>query len=101
MDAKELPARPSLEQYKKQAKDLLKAFKAVPARQSGDPQAIRRIKKHHPRLGKMPETELRVAKFALADAQLVVAREHGFESWPKFSKLVEALTRARTVASPL
>ncbi len=33
MNAKELPAHPSLEQYKKQAKDLLKAWKeAIPKR---------------------------------------------------------------------
>ena len=36
MNPKELPARPSLEQYKKQAKDLLKAIK------SSDATAIRR-----------------------------------------------------------
>src|SRR5580658_6599217 len=42
MDAKELPALPSLEQYKKQAKDLLKACKA------GNPEAVQQIKEHHP-----------------------------------------------------
>jgi ankyrin repeat protein len=99
MDAKELPARPSLEQYKKQAKDLLKVFKDFRARQLGDTEAIQRIKKHHPRLGKLPEAEIRNAWFALADAQLVIAREHGFESWPKFAKHIEALARERTVAS--
>jgi len=29
MDSKELPARPNLEQYKKQAKDLVRVFKDV------------------------------------------------------------------------
>jgi ankyrin repeat protein len=99
MDAKELPARPSLEQYKKQAKDLVKAFKDFRARQSGDLEAIQRIKKYHPRLGRLPEAEIRNAKFALADAQLVLAREHGFESWPKFATHIEALARERTVGS--
>ena len=99
MDAKELPARPSLEQYKKQAKDLVKAFKGFRASASGDPGALQRIKKYHPRLGKLPEAEIRRAKFALADAQLVIAREHGFERWPKFAKHVEALARERKVAS--
>ena len=72
MDAKELPARPSLEQYKKQAKDLVKVFKDFRARQSGDHEAIQRIKKYHARLGKLPEAEIRNAKFALSDAQLVM-----------------------------
>src|SRR5256712_2519799 len=99
MNAKELPVRPSLEQYKKQAKDLVKVFKALQARTSGDSDAIQRIKKHHPRLGQLPETEIRNARLALADAQLVIAREHGFESWPKLARHIAAVTRERTGAS--
>src|SRR6266480_4101467 len=64
-------------------------------------QVIRRrfseIKKHHPRLSKLLEADTRNAKFALVDAQLVVAREHGFVSWPKFAKHVEALIREGSV----
>ncbi len=86
MDAKEVPTRPNLEQYKKQAKDFLKSYR------SGDAPTLQRIKQHHPRFGKLPDAELRGAKFALADAQLILAREHGFESWPRFAKHVEALS---------
>jgi ankyrin repeat protein len=93
MDARELPARPSLEQYKKQAKDLVKALN------SGDPESLQRVEKHHPRLPKLSETEIRNVKFALADAQFIIAREHGFESWPKFAKHIEALVRERSDAS--
>jgi hypothetical protein len=85
MDAKEVPTRPNLEQYKKQAKALVKSWR------SGDAATLRRIKQH-PRLGKLPDSELRSAKFALADAQLILAREHNFESWPRFAKHVEALS---------
>lgn len=99
MDAKELPARPSLEQYKKQAKELAKVFKTFQKSVSGNPEAIQRIKEYHPRLGRFPEGEIRNAKFVLADAQLVIAREHGFESWPKFSKEIERLNRERTIAT--
>jgi hypothetical protein len=70
MDARELPARPSLEQYKKQAKDLVKI-----KRQPG-------------------------VRLTLANAQFAIAREHGFESWPKFAKHIEALTRAGSFRSP-
>src|SRR5258708_8832589 len=93
MDAKELPARPSLEQYKKQAKDLVKACK------SGDLETVQRIKKNHPRLGKLPGAEILNTKVALADAQLVIAREYAFESWPKFAKHIEELARANSSVS--
>ncbi len=79
MDAKVLPVRPSLEQYKKQAKELVKVFRTG---ESGDPEAVQRIKKHHPRLSKLLDADIPNAKFALVDSQLVVAREHGFVSWP-------------------
>src|SRR5882757_196877 len=93
MDVRELPSRPSLEQYKKQAKALLKSYKA------GDGDALQRLRQHYPRLGKLTGSELRSGKFLLADAQLVVAREHGFESWPRFAKHVEALSRESSSTS--
>ena len=77
-DLTPLPAHPSLEQYRKQAKDFVKAAK------SGDSETVQRVKQYHPRPSQV---------VALADAQLVIAREHGFESWPKFAKHIEALTR--------
>ena len=43
MDAKEVPTRPNLEQYKKQAKELAKSHR------SGDAPTLARIKQHHPR----------------------------------------------------
>src|ERR1051326_4310922 len=85
MDPKPLPARPNLEQYKKQAKELVKLCHAA------DTAAMRRIRANHPRLAKLADDELRSAKLALADAQLVIAREHGFESWPKFARRIEVL----------
>lgn len=80
MDAKTLPSQPSLEQYKKQAKDLLKAH------QAGRPEAAQRMREHHPHGDKL-------SKVMLADAQIVIAREHGFDSWPKFAKHIAALVR--------
>jgi len=75
MPARELPAHPNLEQYKKQAKDLLKASKA------GAPEALARMRRH----------QARSAKLTLAGAQFVIAREHGFESWPKFAQELKTL----------
>src|SRR5271167_1220299 len=87
MDAKALPARPSLEQYRKQAKDLVKACK------SGHSEAVQRIERHHSQPSKLTDPRTLSATFSLADAQLAIAREHGFESWPRFAKHIEALSR--------
>jgi ankyrin repeat protein len=89
---KELPARPSLEQYRKQAKDLVKAFN------SGDPEATRRVRKFHPHADALLDGTTLKAKFTLADAQWTVAREYGFDSWPKFTKRIETLAIENSVA---
>jgi ankyrin repeat protein len=90
---RELPARPNLEQYKKQAKELVRdCALSVPA-------ALERIKRHHPRLHKLSQADIPGSPFALADAQLILAREHGFESWPKFAKHIETTNLIRLVAS--
>ena len=77
--SRSLPTRPNLEQYKKQAKDLLKQWTA------DDPVALRRIYEHHPRFSDVPDAG-RARRFALADAQLVLAREHGLRNWAEFAR---------------
>ncbi len=93
MDIKALPARPNLEQYKKQAKELLKACA------SSEPDGVWRMKRNNSRLAKLSDNAFRAVVLRLADAQLAIAREHGFESWPKFSKHIEDLTRANSPVS--
>lgn len=85
MSAKYLPSRPSVEYYKKQAKQLLKAARAK------NPDALGRIKRLHPRLGKLSDANLQTARLLLADAQCVLAREHGFDSWPQMLQHIAAL----------
>ena len=65
-----LPARPDLEQLRHQAKDLLRDAN------DGDASALARIHAVSDRL-------------ILASAQLAVAREYGFDSWPKLKCEVE------------
>lgn len=72
-DAAARPAR-HLQQQHKLAKDLIRAARA------GDAAAIARLRAAFPDR----------AAFKLADAQLVVAREAGFDSWPKLVRHVEA-----------
>jgi hypothetical protein len=93
MPDRELPTRPNLEQYKKQAKDLVKNCRL------GISDALERIRSHHTRLHKLPQADIQRAAFSLTDAQLVIAREHGFESWPKFAKHIETLHLIRSVAA--
>jgi ankyrin repeat protein len=93
MPDRDLPARPNFEQYKKQAKDLARNCRL------GVPDALYRIGRHHPRLHKLAESDIQRARFTLTDAQLVIAREHGFESWPKFAKHIETLHLVGSLAS--
>jgi ankyrin repeat protein len=83
--SKSLPSRPNLEQLKNQAKDLLKA------QQSSDAEALGRIRANHPDYANASDDEVRAARFSLSDAQLAVAREYGFASWPKLKQHVESL----------
>src|SRR5678809_1581786 len=71
-----LPARPNLDQQKKLAKDLLRAFRA------GDPEAAARMRAELP-----DKTEL-----SLTDAQYVLAREYGFASWRALRDRIEQQT---------
>ncbi len=129
-DALPLPPRPNLEQYKKLAKDLLKAS------QSPDPTALRawsarwiermsgeRIAAERfviPSEGAVSQSDIapqsrdlvfgfdtvdQLEKFArhklsesvtLTAAQFVIARAHGFESWPKLAKHIEAVARSNS-----
>lgn len=74
-----LPARPNLEHLKVQAKALLRAL------EEGSSDAVER---HRAFTSKQLSAPPR-----LADAQFVIAREYGFESWPKLKAHVEAVTR--------
>ena len=83
-----LPERPSLEQLRKQAKELLKGFR------DGDGATVARFQSLHPR-------SLSEKRVALADAQLVLAREYGFPSWAKLKHHVESLQRPADFDEPL
>lgn len=77
-----LPAKPSLEFERKEAKALLRQLRA------GHPDAIARARARHAAFSTtVPE------KIQLADAQLVIAREYGFASWPRLVRYFESLER--------
>jgi hypothetical protein len=120
LDALPLPPRPNLEQYKKQAKELLKAAKAA------DPQALpawlaqwlgaqltidpaiasaRRPYAPHEIAPRIRQGIERMTKHlgltdaasratcTLTRAQFALAREYGFDSWPEFARHLQALAR--------
>ncbi|WP_298844221.1 ankyrin repeat domain-containing protein [uncultured Roseobacter sp.] len=69
-----LPARPSLEYLKKQAKRLLRAAK------SNNPTALAKI---GPYFGDP-------SQISLQQAQLVIARDHGFSSWTRLKRHIQS-----------
>ena len=114
-DALPLPSRPNLEQYKKLAKELKKVC------ESGKPAGLRQwatdwvhnlVRLSGLKITSSPPianrrwieavTEFATQKLctgtrkcALTDAQFVIARSHGFLSWPRLAKHLEQLRNAR------
>lgn len=82
--ARALPAVPNLEQRRKQARELLDAA------HRGDPDALRRFREHHPQLAALQGDGSSSSELSLHHAQLVIAREYGFASWPKLKAHIEA-----------
>jgi ankyrin repeat protein len=114
-DALPLPPRPNLESYKKLAKDLqhacqqdnptavrdwavgwtetlarLRGLAVTPEVQTQLDRDVRQLEQGWQRLRKTrPDT----ARCTLADAQLFIARGHGFANWPRFARHLAALAR--------
>ncbi len=80
-----LPAKPDLDQVKRQAKELLQKYR------SGNPDAVAEVARRYQ--GADPET------FALHNAQLVLARSYGFDSWPKLKAFIDGVTVERLAAA--
>ena len=77
-----LPIRPDLLQLKKQARSLHRALRA------GSSEAFARVAAQHPRIATAGHTSS--AQCRLSDAQLTIAREHGFASWPALAAHIAA-----------
>jgi hypothetical protein len=86
MPARSLPSSPNLDHLKYQAKDLLKDQAAH------DPRAAQRLREFHPRLRQATDAEIFNTKLSLTDAQLAIAREYGFPSWPRLKRHIEKPT---------
>ena len=119
-DAIPLPPRPNLEHYRKQAKDLRKACasrdaaaiaewalgwlsdlaRLQPLRTPSSPEDVRReTMRMQRRWRRFLQTHDPEGRCSLAAAQLFIAREHGFASWPKFAAHVAAMNGRTSVVS--
>jgi hypothetical protein len=94
MPVKPLPPNPNLDHLRYQAKDLLKAHVAH------DPGAAQRIREFHPRFNSASDAEIFDVQLKLSDAQLAIAREHGFPSWARLKRRVERPTSADNLNLP-
>ena len=83
MPTRSLPPRPSLAQLKLQARELRRAHR------DGHLAAAARIVAHHPRMRARQPQAVLAGPLTAADAQLVVAREYGFDSWALLKHHVE------------
>src|SRR5262245_10524684 len=121
-DALPLPAQPSVEQYKKLAKDLVKVCRSGDQATMSDwamrwVESLVRLQQGTDGLRKdmnVQSSAEDVGQFArkklldgdrqegrcrLADAQFVIARAHGFLSWPRFAKHLQSLALATSGVS--
>ncbi len=80
-----LPTRPNLDQLKRQAKDLLRAYR------SGDLAAQLLFEQQLGSAARQPAHEPTARRAVLASALTVIAREYGFASWPKLKQHVDSL----------
>jgi ankyrin repeat protein len=80
-----LPERPDPGQLRRRAKELRDAARR------GDTAALDRMARHHPTAGE--------GTVRLAAAQLVIARELGFASWPRLIAAIDASAAARRAAA--
>ena len=68
-------------------------------RQSAGPAALEQIREWHPRFGGCSDEEIRQSPFTQADAQLVYAREHGFDTWDGLVERVNLLASNSSAAA--
>ena len=76
MPTKRLPVAAHFDHLRAQAKDLLRAVRA------GSAPALARVLEFHPRGSDVQ------ARFGLSDAQLTLAREYGYASWPRLKAVL-------------
>jgi hypothetical protein len=86
MPVRRLPSNPNLDHLRYQARDLLKGHTAR------SPEIAQLIREFHPRFTCALDAAIFNATLSLSDAQLTIAREHGFPSWARLKRHIEKPT---------
>lgn len=94
MPVRQLPSNPNLEHLKYQARDLKKLHALR------DRGAAQRIREFHPQCSELSDEAIFGRKMRLSDAQLTIARERGFKSWPRLKEYVEKPEFAERIKRP-
>jgi hypothetical protein len=91
---KQLPANPSLDHLKHQAKDLIRQHALK------EPSSAQRLREFHPSLRLATDQEIFSTDLTLSDAQLAIAREYGFASWARLKHHIEKPGLSDNLALP-
>jgi ankyrin repeat protein len=87
------PFETGLQYYRDRAAGMLSVFGTA------ERNALRLVRLFHPDYAAASEADIRAAKLTQADAELIAAREHGFETFDAFGAYVGAL-REQRVSEP-
>jgi hypothetical protein len=79
-----LPAQPHLDIPKREARELLRQWRARNA------EAFERIRQRHPKFRSTDDAAIAATPFRLADAQLVIAREYTYPTWSDLKRRIES-----------
>jgi len=90
MPSRTLPSRPNLAQLKRQAGELRRAHR------EGKRSAAARVAACHPRWKDQPPSVILANRLTVAGAQDIIAREYGFEGWPRLKHHVDTAERVAT-----
>src|SRR6516162_1316438 len=80
---RKLAEKPDIDQLRRQAKELFDGFRR------DEPDAVKEVRLFY----YSPDRNT----FALHDAQLVLARSYGFDSWPKLKAYVDGMNVSRLI----
>lgn len=83
------PFETELQYYRDRAAGMLSVLG------TGESNALRLVRLFHPGFAQSSEVEIRAARLTQADAEIILAREHGFDSFSALADYVAALREAR------
>ena len=89
------PCRPfetDLQYYRGRAAGMLSVHS------TGERNALRLVRQFHPGFRAASEADIRAATLTQDDAELILAREHGFDTWDDLARHIEALHKQETDA---